>query len=145
MGTEINPVGIFLPILAVVFLTLVAFVRMAVARARAAKDGGQDADYYRAFQGTPEPDYAIVAVRHYGNLFELPVLFYMGCLCAYVLGAVSGWALIWAWGYVVARYFQSAVHLTYNNPAHRGIAFVLGCFFVIALWVVVAIAVLGRV
>lgn len=126
--------AIFLPVLVVVALTFFAFLRVAGARVRAAKEEDRDPTYYRAFIGPPEPEYAIVAVRHYGNLFEVPVLFYVGCMTLFVLNGVTIWGLIFAWGYVAARLLQSFVHLTYNNPTHRGLSFVAGWLFVAALW-----------
>ena len=126
--------AIFLPVIAMVGLTTLAFFRLAVARARAAQSATSDPSYYRAFLGAPEPEDVVVAVRHYGNLFEAPILVYIGCLSAYVLQAVSIWTLAFAWGYVFARTLQSAIHLTYNNPAHRGLAFALGWLMIIALW-----------
>jgi len=140
-----NPVAILVPMLVVVALTFIAFVRMAAARGAAAKQ--MDPSFYRAQLGGHEPEPAVVAVRHYHNLLELPTLFYPACLTAFVLGAeaVGTWTLILAWGYVVARLVQSAIHLSYNNPAHRGMAFVLGVIFVLALWVNVGLEVLERV
>lgn len=138
-----NPVSIFVPMLVVVALTFVAFVRMAVARA-AAMSAGQDVRFYRAHQGAAEPEAAVVAVRHYGNLFELPTVFYAACLTAFVLGSVSGWMLGLAWAYVAARLVQSAIHLTYNAPAHRGLVFVVGVLCVFALWVDLALAIFSR-
>ena len=136
--------SIFLPVLVVITLTIIAFFKVAAARLRVAREQERDPAYYRAYLGTPEPEYAIVAVRHYGNLFEAPVLFYAGCISAFVLAAVTPWTLAWAWGYAVARLAQSAVHLTYNNPAHRGVFFSIGWLFLIALWVVVGLAVFSR-
>ena len=138
-----NPVTILLPMFAIAALTLFAFIRMAAARGAAAKS--MDMNFYRAYQGGTEPEPAIVAVRHYGNLMELPTLFYPACIALFALGAVSGWALLWAWGYVAARLLQSAIHLSYNNPGHRGGAFVLGVVFLVALWVTLALAVFVRV
>lgn len=138
-----NPAAIFVPVLVVVALTLVALFRMGAGRGAAMK-AGQDPNYYRAHIGTPEPEGTVVAVRHYGNLMEMPTLFYAGCISAYVLEGVTGWALGFAWAYVVLRLIQSLVHLTYNNPGHRGIAFILGSLCVFALWVTVAIAVCAQ-
>jgi hypothetical protein len=138
-----NPVSIFVPMLVVVLLTFIAFLRMGAARAGAMKSG-QDPNFYRAHQGAPEPEGAVVAVRHYGNLLELPTIFYPACLLAYVLNAVGCWTLIFAWAYVAGRVVQSAVHMTYNNPAHRGLGFVLGMVAMIALWVNVGMAVFAK-
>ncbi|MFT4057792.1 MAG: MAPEG family protein [Novosphingobium sp.] len=137
-----NPTLIFLPMLVVVALTFVAFVRMAVARTGIIKS--MDPDYYRAHIGSPEPEVARTAVRHYGNLFELPTLFYAACLTAFVVAVVGRWTLIFAWGYVAARVVQSLIHMTYNNPAHRGGAFVLGVLFMLALWINLAVSIFAR-
>ena len=143
MLEAINPVAIFLPVLVVVALTYIAFVLMAAGRAGAMKSG-IDPKFYRAHQGGQEPETTVVKVRHYGNLFELPTVFYAACLTAFVLSAVGDWTLIFAWGYAAARLLQSAVHVSYNNPAHRGGAFVLGVVFTLALWINVAMSVFAR-
>lgn len=131
---------IFLPVLVVVALTLMAFVRLATGRMAAIK-GGQDPAYYRAHLGGSEPEAAAAGARHWGNLFELPTLFYAGCLSAFVLGGVTGWTLAFSWGYVAARVVQSLVHMTYNEVRHRALAFLAGVVFVFALWANVAVSV----
>ena len=83
-------------------------------------------------------------MRHYGNLLELPTIFYAACLTAYVLGAVSQWTLIFAWAFVAMRLVQSLVHMTSNNTSHRGGAFVLGVLALAALWINVGMAVFAR-
>lgn len=142
MPDTINQVSIFLPVLVVAALTYVAFIRMAAARGSVAKT--MDPSFYKAQLGGHEPEAAVVAVRHYHNLLELPTTFYAACLTAFVLAGVGTWTLVFAWGYVAARVLQSAIHLSYNNPAHRGLAFVLGVVFSLALWVNVGLAVCAR-
>jgi hypothetical protein len=144
MFAVINPAAIFLPVLVVVALTFVGLVRLAVARAGTIR-GGHPPQYYRAQLGEPEPEATVVAVRHWSNLYELPTLFYAACISAYVLNAVIGLVLGLAWAYVAARLAQSLVHLTYNKPAHRGLAFMVGAVCVFALWAVLAVAVFARV
>lgn len=143
MPEVVNPVSIFVPMLVVVLLTFVAFIRMGAARGKAVKEG-QDPDFYRAHLGDPEPEYATAAVRHFGNMFEMPTLFYAGCVTAFVLEAVSGWVLFFAWGFVIGRLVQSAVHLTYNVPGHRGMGFIFSVLFMLALWINLAMAVFAR-
>lgn len=143
MPATSHPAAIFLPMLVIVALTFAAFIRMAVARTAAVK-AGQDPAYYRAHLGTPEPEPTVAAVRHYGNLFELPTLFYAACLTAYVLDAVGRWTLIFAWAFVAARLVQSAVHMTYNNPGHRGLGFVLGVAAMLAFWINLALTIVAR-
>lgn len=136
-----NQTLIFLPVLVVVALTFVAFIKMAAARGAVAK--GMDAGYYRAHLGGSEPESARAAARHWDNLFELPTLFYAGCITAFVLGAVGKWVLIFAWGFAAARVVQSLIHMTYNHPPHRGLVFVVGVIFVLALWVNVGMTILA--
>jgi hypothetical protein len=138
-----NQAAIFVPMLVIVALTFVAFVRMAAARGAAVK-AGQDPAYYHAHLGPPEPEAAVAAVRHWGNLFELPTLFYAACLTAFVLNAVGGWVLAFAWIFALARIIQSVVHMTYNNPAHRGGGFILGVLSMLALWVTLALDIAAR-
>jgi hypothetical protein len=138
-----NQATIFLPMLVIVALTYLAFLRMAAARGAVIKD--MDPNFYRAHQGGAEPESAAIAVRHYHNLLELPTAVYAACLTAFALGAVGAWTLVFAWGYAAARLVQSAIHLSYNKPAHRGGAFVLGVLFSLALWINVALALFARI
>lgn len=143
MFDHTHQASVLVPMLLIVALTFVGFVKMAVGRGAAIK-AGQDPSYYRAHLGAPEPEATVAAVRHWGNLFELPTLFYAVCLTAFVLNAVSVWTLAFAWGFVVARLLQSAVHMTYNNPSHRGGGFILGALFMAALWINVGLSICGR-
>lgn len=143
MFNAANPATMLVPMLVIAALTFIAFVNMAIKRTAAAK-AGHPADFYKAHQGKPEPESAAVAVRHYGNLLELPTLFYPACITAFVLGEVTGWMLIFAWSYVAARVLQSVVHMTSNNTMVRGLLFVIGMAFMIGLWLDVGLVVLSK-
>jgi hypothetical protein len=139
-----NPVTLLVPMLVVVVLTYLAFLKLGAARMAALKGGAVDAGYYRAHIGAGEGEAATVANRHYINLFEMPVLFYAACLSGYVLNPGSIWVLGLAWGYVAGRVIQSAVHLTYNNPMHRGMGFFLAVLCLGALWINLALVIFDR-
>lgn len=124
---------IFLPVLLVVAVTFVGFIKMAIERAGAVKQG-QNPEFYKVYLGDPEPEKTRAAVRHWDNLFELPTVFYAGCLAAYVLGAVSTTVLVCAWIFAVGRAVQSFIHLTYNSPNHRGGAFTLSFLGLMVMW-----------
>jgi hypothetical protein len=124
---------IFLPVLLVVAVTFLGFVKMAIERASAVKQG-QNPEFYKVYLGDPEPEKTRAAVRHWDNLFELPTVFYAGCLTAYVIGAVSTTVLVCAWIFAVGRTVQSLVHITYNNPNHRGGAFTLSFIGLMVMW-----------
>ncbi len=138
-----NPVTILVPMLVIAALTFVAFVNLAIKRTAAVK-AGHPPEYYKAHIGAPEPEATVAAVRHYGNLMELPTLFYPACITAFVLGEVNGWMLIFAWSYVAARVLQSVVHMTSNNTMVRGLFFSIGVAFVIGLWLDVGLVVVGK-
>ena len=134
--------SIFLPVLLVVAVTFIGFVKMAVERASAVKQG-QSPEFYKVYQGDPEPEKTRAAVRHWDNLFELPTLFYAGCLTAYVIGAVTTTVLVCAWVFAIGRTVQSLVHITYNHPNHRGGAFTLSFLGLMVMWGALAAAILS--
>lgn len=144
MTEQQAPVAILLPMLLIVALTFVAFVKMAIERAAAVK-GGQNPEFYKVYLGDPEPEKTRAAVRHWDNLFELPTLFYAGCLAAYVLEAVSATVLVCAWIFALGRTVQSLVHITYNNPNHRGGAFTLAFLGLMVMWGALGLTVLSRI
>lgn len=133
---------IFLPVLLVVAVTFAGFIKMAIERANAVK-GGQNPDFYKVYLGDPEPEKTRAAVRHWDNLFELPTVFYAGCLTAHVLGAVSTTVLVCAWIFALGRAAQSFVHLTYNSPNHRGGAFTLSFLALMVMWVALAVRIIA--
>ena len=145
MNAPVAQATIFLPLIVLVTLTLVGLLRLGVLRVRAGKHRQVRFSYYRAFQGEPEPEQVAAAARHYNNLFEAPVLFYVGSVVVFELGAVTPWMLFIAWGYVVARLVQSAVHLTTNNVRHRALAFLAGWAFLVALWIRIGAAVAAQI
>ncbi|MET0365157.1 MAG: MAPEG family protein [Sphingobium sp.] len=143
MAAAHTPATIFLPMLLIVALTFVAFVKMAIERAAAVK-AGQDPAFYRVYLGEPEPEMTRAAVRHWDNLFELPTLFYAACLTAFMLSAVSGWTLAFAWIFTIGRLVQSFVHMTYNSPNQRGAAFTLSVLGMLALWINLGLSIIAR-
>ncbi len=145
MTQHVGQATAFLPLMAIVALTVFGFVRLLAVRVRATKDRAVKLTYYRAFQGDGEPEVSAIAARHYNNLFEAPVLFYAACVVAFELGSVTPGVLFLAWAYVAARYLQSAIHLTSNNVRHRALAFLAGWIFLVALWVRLAAALAGQI
>ena len=132
------------PMLAMVFLTLFVLIRLFRSRIRMVREGHATVSYFRTFQGSLEPDYAVKPARHFANLFEAPTLFYAGCLAAMLVG-VTGWAVLaLAWGYVTARYVHAYIHLGGNRVRYRLRAYFIGWLLLLGLWVYVAAAVAMR-
>lgn len=119
-------------------LILIAFRRIGAGLAGRVKP----ADFrYGESPGVP-PDVSLPN-RNYMNLLELPVLFYVAGLIAFVTGQASPLLSALAWGYVGLRVVHSLIHLSYNNVYHRLAAFALSNFVLLALWAGVFLG-LGR-
>src|SRR5690242_7407992 len=108
------------PMLAMVLPTFGVDVLLFRARLRSVRDGHTAVSYFRTFAGSPpELEYLAKPTRHFANLFEVPTLFYAGCLAAMVVGATGMPAIALAWGYVAARLAHAWVHLGGNRVRYR--------------------------
>jgi hypothetical protein len=131
------------PMLAMVLLTFSVATVLFRARMRAVREGHIPLSYFRTFQGGEEPEFLIKPTRHFANLFEVPTLFYAGCLTVMVSGATGPWATGLAWGYVAARIAHAAIHLESNRVRYRLRAYAASWVFLLALWIYVAVRVLA--
>lgn len=122
------------PMFALFLLVLIVFFLAVRARFSAVRSGRMKIKYFRAMNGDQPTVEVILTGRHFMNLFELPVLFYVACLSAIVLNQADAWMIGCAWAFVVFRYVQAFIHLTYNNILHRMIAFCLGVFILTIMW-----------
>jgi hypothetical protein len=132
------------PMLAMVLLTVIVLIVMFRRRVRMVREGHAPVSYFRTFQGSQEPDYAIQASRHFANLFEAPVLFYAGCLAAMVAGVTNLAVVALAWGYVACRVIHAWVHLGGNRVRHRMRVYFVGWLMLLAIWILVAVDVASR-
>jgi hypothetical protein len=124
---EPSPTLILYPMFAMFLLVGIVLLRMRSMRFAAVRRREVSVGYYRAFQGSEEPEPLRVVARHFSNLFEVPVLFYVGAIMIYVTHQVTWWLVWCAWVYVALRYVHSWVHLTSNNVIVRfGVYFASG-------------------
>lgn len=122
------------PMLPVVGLTFVSGFYMALSRIRAVRKRVMKIAFYRAYRNGEEPENMAIMTRHYTNLFETPVLFYLGCILASLMGPVSSLVLGLAWGFAGLRLVQSTIHLTSNNVKWRAYTFFTSWFLLVGLW-----------
>jgi hypothetical protein len=133
------------PMLAMVLLTFVVLVTLFRSRVRMVREGHAPVSYFRTFQGSQEPEYAIKPARHLVNLFEAPTLFYAACLAAMAVG-ITGWGVLsLAWGYVATRYLHAWIHLGGNRVRHRMRAYFASWLLLLALWIYVGVAATGAI
>src|ERR1700693_4866523 len=109
--THASPTLIFYPVFAMFLLVIVVLLDMGCMRIAAVRKGELSIKFFRAYADGNEPERLRVISRHYVNLFEMPVLFYVGVILAYVTQQVSYWMIGCAWAYVAFRYLHSYVHL----------------------------------
>src|SRR5215471_605979 len=122
------------PMMALVLLTFGVAVVLFRARVRSVREGHTPVSYFRTFHGSQEPDFLAKPTRQFANLFELPSLFYAGCLAAMVIQATGAVPLALAWGFVLARLAHAWVHLGRNRIRHRLPIYLTGWICVLALW-----------
>jgi hypothetical protein len=127
------PKLILYPVFAMFLLVAIVLLRLRSMRFAAVRKREVDVRYYRAFQGD-EPEPLRVIARHFANLFEVPVLFYVVVLMTYVAQQVSWWLVGCAWAYVALRYAHTWVHLTRNDVIVRFSVYFASNAVLAAMW-----------
>lgn len=134
MNTEI-----FQPVAALALWTILLVFRLGVLRFQASAKGEVPGSFYVLYNDpSPEPDHVRQATRHYINLFEAPVLFYIAAIVAAITGGVTTSIMGLAWAYVMLRFVHSIIHLGYNNVMHRFYVYVTSMVVLLSIWVLLA-------
>lgn len=126
------------PVFAMVALTGFSLFRLGFARMRAVRRREASLRYYATFQDGREPDHIRVLARHYDNLFEAPLLFYVAAVLVLVTGTEGALTVGLAWAYVVLRGIHTVIHTTTNDVPWRFRVFGLSWIVLLALWGVLA-------
>jgi hypothetical protein len=120
---------------AMVLLTFVVLVIMFRSRVRAVREGLVPVTYFRLYQGAAEPESTAKPARHFANLFEAPLLFYVVCLAAMVLHFTGIGMQALAWMYVAARIMHAYIHLGGNRLRWRMRIYFLSWIVLLSMWV----------
>lgn len=138
-----NPAVIFIPVLALVILTFLVWIRMyqtRVAEMRAKRIHPQKI----AVSGDIAqllPD-SSAARDNFTNLFEVPVLFYVISVLLFVTNTVDVLQLSLAIAFVLGLYVHTFINITYNKVMHRFYAYLISSFFMWAMWLLFAVDVI---
>lgn len=124
--------------------TLCVLLLIPYRRFKAAFAGRVTANDFRCGESSQVPADVSVPNRAFMNLLELPVLFYVLCVVAYVTHNSSGSVVQLAWAYVGFRVLHSLIYLTYNRVLHRFLAFTASNAVLITLWAMLLIALAGQ-
>jgi len=139
----VNQTIILWPVIAQVVLAFAVYVVLGIRRSEAVRSGAAKVGQFRT--RTTEPDVSATAANNVLNQFELPVLFYVGCLALLMITGVSYLTLTLAWLFVLTRYCHAWVHLTSNYLRLRSALFFAGAVLVALLWLCLALKLAGVV
>src|ERR1700741_318846 len=135
---------IFVPVLVQVALTLGVYVALIKAKRRA-KAAGQVELARAAIADTAWPESVRKINNNIRNQFEVPVLFYVLAGALWALDAAHEVALIVAWLFVLSRVVHAWIHIGSNYVPARRRVFTFGWLAVLAMAVLVAWELIGRV
>lgn len=127
---------LLIPLLVQVFLTFLVWFYLFARRIPEIMNKRIDVDRLkdRAEGHRLLPDSA-AASNNLQNLFELPVLFYLGVVVALVLLVTDPLLVALAWGFVGLRVVHSLIHCSYNNVNHRFAVYLASSLLLLLFWI----------
>lgn len=137
-----NGKELFFPVLAMVALTMVVWVRLYAVRIPEMR---RLRIHPQAVATSAQKSARLVDTRaadNFSNLFEVPVLFYLALIVAYLTQQATPLVLGLAWGFVAGRVLHSLIQCSYNKVMHRFTVYVLSTCVVWVLWAVFAVGLL---
>ena len=133
--------AVLLPLIVEVVLTFVLLCWMAYARTEAFKRGAvRPADI--ALREPNWPQRPTQLGNAFLNQFELPVLFYVLTILAWITRHADLLFVILAWVFVATRLVQAYIHVTHNDVRQRGTAFIVGAIVLMLMWLIFILRIL---
>ena len=131
---------ILLPLFVEVILTFALLFWLAPLRARDFRSGLREEDIALRQPNWSKP--ALQVQYSFSNQFELPVLFYVLTILAYVTHHAGMLFVVLAWVFVIFRLLQAYVHVTNNKVRLRGAFFGISALALAIMWIVFIIQIL---
>jgi hypothetical protein len=125
---------ILLPLFVEVILTFALLFWLAPLRARDFRSGLREEDIALRQPNWSKP--ALQVQYSFSNQFELPVLFYVLTILAYVTHHAGTLFVVLAWVFVIFRLLQAYVHVTNNKVRLRGAFFIVSALALAIMWIV---------
>jgi hypothetical protein len=136
--------AVLLPLFVEVILTFVLMLRMGVLRRADYGSGTVKADDI-ALREQRWPARTTQAANAFANQFELPGLFYVLTILAWVTRHAGIVFVVLAWIFVICRVLQAYVHVTSNVVRYRSLFFSVGAVVLMIMWALYIIEVLTGV
>lgn len=130
--------------LAQVLLTALVLLRLGMLRNAAVRAKDVSLRYYRSFSEGEEPQYLQVASNCLKNQFELPVLFYLLSIIAYITEHVDRSLLVLCWAFAFSRYWHAGVYLSSNAVLQRFRVFLFGFVLLVLAWLLLSIRLISE-
>jgi hypothetical protein len=136
--------AVLLPLFVEVILTFVLMLQMGALRRADYSSGAVKADDI-ALREPRWPQRTTQAANAFSNQFELPVLFYVLTILAWVTRHAGIVFVVLAWIFVICRVLQAYVHVTSNVVRYRGLFYSIGAVVLMIMWALYIIEVLTGV
>jgi hypothetical protein len=133
--------AILLPLFVEVILTFVLWSYMASLRTGDLGRGGVRPEDV-ALREPNWPKRTLQAANCFSNQFELPVLFYVLTILAYITHKAGFAFVILAWIFVIFRLLHAYVHVTSNIVRLRGSLYGIAAAALIVNWAIYIVAIL---
>jgi hypothetical protein len=88
------------------------------------------------------PPRVLKVIYAYENQLELPLLFYVLTIVAWLTKQTDLLFVVLAWVFVLLRVVHAGVHVTSNNMAQRGLLFIAGALVLAVMWAIFMLRVL---
>lgn len=133
--------AILLPLFVEVILTFVLLFWSAPLRTGALRSGVVRPEDI-ALREPNWPTQATKVANSYANQFELPVLFYVLTILAYMTHKAGIVFVLLAWIFVIFRLLHAFVHVTSNKVNVRGPLFGISALVLAVMWIIYIVQVL---
>jgi hypothetical protein len=80
--------------------------------------------------------------NNFDNQFQLPVLFYLAAILAFLIGPIGWPEALLAWAFVALRYVHAFIHVTTNHVVPRFAAYAGGLAVLALFWLWLVIRIL---
>jgi len=127
------PAALVPPLFAMLALTGVVWILMALLRNVMVMLGKASMRYYHHYEGELPAEWIERPARTFNNLMQLPLVFYAVCLVAMTLGRVDSIQVDLAWLFVAFRTLHAGIMLAWNFVPYRFASYSAATFALMAL------------
>jgi hypothetical protein len=127
--------AVLLPLFVEVILTFVLLFWMARLRTAAFASGAVKSRDI-ALREPNWPPRAMQIGNAFHNQLEVPILFYVLTILAWVTRQADLVFVIMAWIFVAARLVHAFIHTTHNRVRQRGLAYIVGVIVLALMWLI---------